>query len=235
MKEGNRWLVVVVFATAMAWVESSVVFYLRTMIDRIDPYQAIPMPLVSGISQAEMIREAATLVMLLAVGWLAGSTGRTRIAYTAIAFGVWDIFYYVFLRLICGWPHSVWNWDLLFLLPLPWWGPVLAPASIAALMVVGGTMTTQFEREDAKVWPSRRAWGASLCGALLALYVFMTDTIRLAPQGGEAVRNVLPTSFNWPFFLVALALMAGPVFELAWQLCQRKMISVQNINEGALE
>ena len=73
------------------------------------------------------MREAATLVMLLAVGMLAGADVAPRLGYTAIAFGVWDIFYYVFLRVIGGWPRSLFDWDILFLLPLPWWGPVLAP------------------------------------------------------------------------------------------------------------
>ena len=75
--------------------------------------------------------------MLAAVGMLAGRTRHARVGYTAIAFGVWDIVYYVFLRLIGGWPRSLLDWDVLFLLPLPWWGPVLAPVFIAMLMIVG--------------------------------------------------------------------------------------------------
>src|SRR5215475_10023470 len=92
------WLTVALYAMAMAWVESAVVYYLRTMIDRIEPYQAYPLPVAGGIGLAEMVREAATLIMLFAVGVLAGRTWRSRIAYSAIAFGIWDIFYYVFLR-----------------------------------------------------------------------------------------------------------------------------------------
>ncbi len=62
-----------------------------------------------------------------------------------VAFGVWDIFYYVFLKVMCDWPRSLFDWDILFLLPLPWWGPVLAPVSIALLMIVWGTLASQFE------------------------------------------------------------------------------------------
>ena len=98
MKNRETWLVVVVFAVAMAWVESAVVFYLRTMIDRIEPYQPNPLPVMGGLGPAELVREAATLVMLLTVGMLAGRTWRSRLGYAAIAFGVWDIFYYVFLK-----------------------------------------------------------------------------------------------------------------------------------------
>jgi hypothetical protein len=97
-----RWLAVVVFAIAMAWVESAVVFYLRSMIDRIEPYQPNPLPVVGGFGPVEAVREAATMVMLFAVGALAGRNWRARLGYSAIAFGVWDIFYYVFLKMICG-------------------------------------------------------------------------------------------------------------------------------------
>ena len=119
MKHAKRWGVVVVYAMAMAWVESSVVFYLRTMIDRIEPYQPNPLPVIGKLGPAELVREAATLVMLLTVGMLAGRNWRSRLGYTAFAFGVRDICYYVFLRKMCGWPHSLLDWDILFLLPLP--------------------------------------------------------------------------------------------------------------------
>ena len=136
----RRWWTVVVFAVAMAWVEAATVYYLRTLTDRIVPYQANPLPIRGVMGQVELVREAATLVMLFTVGMLAGRTWHKRLGYTAIAFGVWDIFYYVFLRLICDWPKSVFDWDILFLLPLPWWGPVLAPVCIALLMIVWGTL-----------------------------------------------------------------------------------------------
>jgi hypothetical protein len=84
----TRWLLVVVFAIGMAWVEAATVYYLRVMVDRLDPYQANPLPMSGILEQVELAREAATLVMLLTIGMLAGRTGRTRLGYTAIAFGV---------------------------------------------------------------------------------------------------------------------------------------------------
>src|SRR5207249_5716507 len=127
----------------MAWAESATVYYLRVMVDRVNPYQSNPLPVSGHVAQVELVREAATLLMLLVVGMLCGRTLRTRLGYTAIAFGVWDIFYYVFLRMMCGWPRSLFDWDILFLLPLPWWGPVLAPVCIALLMIVWGTLVSQ--------------------------------------------------------------------------------------------
>jgi hypothetical protein len=212
----SRWLTVVIFAVAMAWVESAVVLYLRTLMNRIEPYQPVPLPQTAGLSVAEVIREFATLVMLGAVGWLAGSNRRTRLGYFLIGFGVWDIFYYVFLLPLTGWPRSLLDWDILFLIPLPWWGPVLAPMLIAGLMIVFGTLVTQREVGEEKFWPGRRSGLASVTGMALALYVFMADAIRVAPQGEQAWRAMLPSRFNWPLFLLALALMAAPVLRAFW-------------------
>ncbi len=71
----KKWLTVVIYAAAMAWVESAVVYYLRTHIDRIVPYQANPLPIIGGFGPVEMLRELATLIMLFTVGALAGRTG----------------------------------------------------------------------------------------------------------------------------------------------------------------
>jgi hypothetical protein len=191
----------------MAWVEAASVFYIRALVDRIEPYQAIPLPLDPALGNVELWREAATLVMLATLGLLAGRTWRRRVGYAALAFGIWDIFYYVFLRLISGWPRTLLDWDILFLLPLPWWGPVLAPVSIAVVMIVWGTLATQSEEVAAG---SRRAWALGWAGIVLALAVFMADAWRALPNGRQAVMEVLPTTFNWPLFWVALVLMASP-------------------------
>ena len=164
MKQAKTWAVVALYAMAMAWVESAVVYYLRTMIDRLEPYQPNPLPVIGRLGPVELVREAATLLMLLTVGILAGRSWRGRLGYAAIAFGVWDIFYYVFLRIMCGWPHSLMDWDILFLLPLPWWGPVLAPVLISILMIAWGTLTCL--RPAARFsWRSDYlTWGLSVLG-----------------------------------------------------------------------
>jgi len=214
----RRWFTVITYAAAMAWVESAVVYYLRTHIDRLEPYQPDPLPIVGGLGAVEFAREFATLVMLFTVGALAGRTWRARIGYMVVAFGVWDIFYYVFLKLMCGWPHSLLDWDILFLIPLPWWGPVLAPVLIALLMIVWGTLASQFERPGPPSLSNWRVWALNFIGVALALYVFMADALRVSDGGVDALRKLLPTQFNWPLFLVALALMAAPVVKLAVEL-----------------
>jgi hypothetical protein len=213
-----RWSIVVLFAIAMAWVESAVVYYLRTMINRLEPYQPNPLPIVGGIGTAEVVREAATLVMLLTVGILAGRTWRARWGYAALAFGIWDIFYYVFLKVLTNWPRTLLDWDILFLIPLPWWGPVWAPAAIAALMVVWGTLVTHFEDHPGLRLVGWRSTGLCFLGMLLALAIFMVDSFRIVDQGEHALRNMLPSHFHWPWFLVALVLMSMPIIKISCEL-----------------
>lgn len=227
----GRWTLVVVFATAMAYLESATVLYLRTIGHRIDPYQPQPLTTTADFGCAEVIREAATIVMLLTVSWLAGRTLRQRFGYFLIAFGVWDIFYYVFLRFLTGWPRSPFDWDVLFLIPLPWWGPVLAPVCIAFLMVGSGTMLSRWERSSPVCCSPAKAWLSSLVGIALALYVFMADALRVAGQGEAALRALLPTRFNWPLFGLALVLMAAPLLAAGWQiLTERRASAVRPAN-----
>jgi hypothetical protein len=218
MRDIHRWTAVVLYAVAMALVEAAVVTYLRVFLGRVDPYQYQPLDVPDWLLSTEMAREGATMAMLIAVGWLAGDTPRSRLGYFLIAFGVWDMFYYLFLAPLSGWPRSILDWDVLFLIPLPWWGPILAPVSIAALMIVTGTVMSQFEQRAGSLWPKRWAWLLCLAGALVALYIFMADSLEALGRGDEALRNVLPTSFNWPVFTVALVLMAAPMADM----CRRR-------------
>ena len=218
MNDPRRWTAVVVFAIAMALLEAAVVTYLRTFLDRIEPYQPSPLPVPGWLMPIEIAREMATLTMLGAVAWLAGRNWQARFGYFLIAFVTWDIFYYVFLAPMSGWPRSLFDWDILFLIPLPWWGPVLAPASIAALMVIGGTMIAQFDKGKTALWPGPVSWYMSLAGALLALYVFMADALHAPEWSEETLMNILPVAFNWPLFVLALGLMSTPIVNMFWKL-----------------
>jgi len=239
LSERARLAIVIAFAIAMAWVESASVFYIRALVGRIVPYQSDPLPLEAmngALGYVELWREAATLVMIATLGALAGRTWRGRIGYAAITFGIWDIFYYVFLHLISGWPKTLWDWDILFLLPLPWWGPVLAPVCIALLMIVYGTLVTQWQDHIPATRFAGASWAISGVGILLALAVFMADAIRVLPEGLDTVRQVLPTEFNWPVFGAALLLMATPLALTGWQsLASRRKAGGSHLVRSALD
>ena len=183
MNEKWRWLIVVIFAAAMAWVESAVVLYMRMLIDRLELYRQAPLPAGLGLGQTELIREAATLIMLSAVGWLAGHSWRDRLGYALLAFGVWDILYYLFLIPLTGWPQSPMDWDLLFLIPLPWWGPVLAPLTIAGLMILIGSLIIERERPA----PTQFDW---------PLFIFSLGMIA-SPVIAMLRPSRLPTGKRW--------------------------------------
>jgi len=200
----NLWYVGI-FAVAMAYLESAVVVYLRRVynitdltisLSRFDPQ----------ISAIELGRELATLIMLLAVGWAAGKNFQSRFGFTVFAFGLWDIFYYFWLRVFIGWPVSFLNPDLLFLIPLPWWGPVLAPVLIAALMVVGGMRAILLAEKGVRVWFKPVEWVALIGGVFILLYTFMADALSLLPTTVETLAQMKPTTFNWPLYLVGFVL-----------------------------
>lgn len=134
-----RLAVVAVWAVAFALVEATVVFYLRKLFGL--QYGLAFVPRHFHYPRAylgyEQAREAATMVMLLGVGFLAGRTWWQRLAFWLFAFGVWDIFYYVWLYACLRWPASPGTRDLLFLIPREWWAPVWQPvlASFALIVV----------------------------------------------------------------------------------------------------
>jgi len=112
------------------------------------------------------------------------------------------------------------------------WGPVLSPMLIAAMMIVGGTLVALHDEPHRPIWPGRRAWALNLIGVLLALYVFMADTIRALPGGIDATRAVLPTRFDWPLFIVALILMAAPMVDVGRKIHRRNLTKALEPSQG---
>ena len=136
---------VVLFGIAFAWVESAVVVYLREIYYDGDFYFPILIfwedgqYLIDDLMKIELARELATIIMLISIGCIAGRTFLHGFSYFIISFGIWDIFYYIWLWVMIRWPESLMTWDLLFLIPLPWVGPVITPVLIAAAMVAAGS------------------------------------------------------------------------------------------------
>jgi hypothetical protein len=106
-------------------------------------------------------------------------------------------------------------------LPLPWWGPVLAPTLIACLLIAGGTLVALYDSPERPLWPSPFAGLIAVAGAALALYVFMADALRALPNGVDSLMQLRPDRFGWPLFLLAWALLAAPVIELFWRVRTR--------------
>lgn len=146
-RPGPRLAVLLLFATAMGWLEAVVVVYLRALLG-VAHGSAAPAPdeltrrlaSLPWLVATEQGREAATVVMLGAVAWLAAPRLRPRLGAFLVAFGTWDLVYYAALRVLLRWPPSLATPDLLFLLPPgPWWvQPVWVPVAVSAAMVPAG-------------------------------------------------------------------------------------------------
>ena len=207
---GQRFLWVSVYAVAMAYLEAAVVVYLRALL-QIDLTHVS----LGHYFNIEVGREAATIVMLVAVGWVAGRELQDRLAYGAFAFGLWDIWYYIWLAVLVGWPETLFDWDILFLIPLRWWGPVLSPVLVALwLCIVSAFAIVRTERGERVEFTSARLIALAF-GGLLALYVFMADAIGALVRGNVGWDG-RPSAFNWPLFLLAIALMAVPSLQATW-------------------
>ncbi len=189
----------VVYGVAFGWLEAAVVVYLRRIVypgGFAFPLQPIDPPLLA----VEMGREAATLVMLAAVGMLAGRTRWARFGAFCLAFGVWDIVFYLGLKAAVGWPPSLATWDILFLLPWPWVGPVYSPVAAAVLMSVGGALTMRLEARGAALRADRITWLLGGAGSLVLLFTWLRDL-------DAGLRGALPEGYPVGLFLAGWGLL----------------------------
>jgi len=189
------------YAVAMAYLEAAVVVYLQlalgAQVGAIFPLR--PASEAGSLVAIEAGREAATLVMIGAVGLLVGRAWLERLAWSAVVFGVWDIGYYAWLHLFSGWPPSLGTPDLLFLLPVPWVGPIWSPVAVSAVLVGVGLATASALRSGRRLAVARWHWGAGLAGGFLVVLSFTLDAGRLIDGG-------LPGPYAWPVFAVGMLL-----------------------------
>ena len=148
-------IISIIFAIAMGYLEAAVVVYLRELYYpggfHIKEKVNFPFikfgevnelkPFSRKLIYTEIGREAATIIMLIAFAISAGNSLTTYVAYFLLLFGVWDIFYYVFLKIILGWPESLSTTDVFFLIPVPWIGPVWLPVLLSLLLVAFSIIT----------------------------------------------------------------------------------------------
>ena len=129
------------FATAFGWTEASTVVYLRALTPQPPALAAVQLPEVflTSFLPGELVREACTMALLVSASWLAARRRRDFVGAFLLTFGLWDLVYYAALRLLVGWPETLSSPDILFLIPVPWIGPVWAPMTVATVFVAAGT------------------------------------------------------------------------------------------------
>lgn len=127
-----------VFGIAMAHFEGVVVVYLRKVLGLLDSdsnkesVEKFP----KRYLHIEMTREAATIVMLVVIALLTGTTWIEKGVFFLWTFAFWDLFYYLSLYILIKWPPNFTTIDVLFLIPKPWIAPVWFPIGVSSLTIL---------------------------------------------------------------------------------------------------
>lgn len=208
----TRIILILLFGVSFAYVEATVVVYLRELLypeGFTFPLKLMPLNLIT----IELFRELVSIVMLVAVAAVTGKKFWERFGYFITLFGVWDIFYYIWLKVTIDWPSSLLDWDILFLIPIPWIGPVIAPVLVALLMVITGLSITNLFIRGYTFRPTVLAWVLSVVGTAALLFSFMGDT-------GATLHQQMPQPYMYGFLIVGLLL-----YLIAYLVSYRKTIT----------
>jgi hypothetical protein len=227
MKPFYKTMWVLCFAVAMGFLETSVVVFLRALYYP-EGFQFPLKMMAQNLVVTELYREAATLVMIISVSVLASKYRLHRFAWFLAVFGIWDIMYYVFLKMLLGWPESLLTTDILFLLPGMWTGPVIAPVINSLTMILMAVVILN-SRKGSR--PTLRltggTWALLIIGSLLVLTAYMEDFTCFVleyqhslPAGGEGTGRKLielssrfvPRSFDWLLFGMGVCLHVGAIY-----------------------
>jgi len=216
----------------MGFLEAIVVVYLRALYypRGFDfPMAAMPRP----IYVAELVRELCTIVMLLSVAFLVGRSRLQRFAVFLFSFVVWDVAYYAGLKAFLDWPASLQTWDVLFLIPVPWFGPVLSPLLYCTAMLAVAWAAVRLD--DAGRTLTRGVLLLLGLSTALVLAAFMADAYGIVAGAARTVPDAalrearitqdflawVPRAFRWDIFLPGLA--AG--YAAAWRMARQARAS----------
>jgi len=223
-----------VFCIAMGFLESIVVVYLRQIYYPMG--FEFPLKLFSPeMVLIEWIREIATIIMLVTIGILADKDNLRRFLYFLFSFAIWDLFYYVGLKLFLNWPSSLLTWDVLFLIPLPWISPVLAPV-ICSLTMIFFAVSMMYKADNSyKLVIRRNDWGLLILGSLIIFASFIQDYFILNLNNGlllklrgfpenkefmQIISSYKPITYNWYLFILGEIIILWAIIRL---IKQRKL------------
>jgi len=187
------------FSVSMAYLESAVVVYLREIyypkgfsfpLQEITPFILI----------IEIGREIATIIMLFAVSYFMSKNKRKLFAFFSFNFGMWDIWYYIWLKLLLDWPQSLLTWDVLFLIPVPWIAPVLAPILVSVSLIIASLIILKLENKFEFTFLD---WLIEISAGIIIIisFLFQLSIIQL---------NMAPSNYPWWLFSIGL------IFGFVW-------------------
>lgn len=215
LKRNIFWLIV--FSIAMGFLETAVVVYLRELYYP-NGFSFPLMIMDARVAIVELLREAATVVMLVGIGMLTGQSFNQRFAFFLSSFAIWDIFYYVFLWILLGWPESVLTWDILFLIPVPWIGPVLAPCLISITMLILAAVLVYRDSSSQNNKLKLLEWSFLLAGSFVVIASWTWDYLAFN-QGKDsaiAISTYVPMAYNWYVFAAGEGILLTGIF-LFWR------------------
>ena len=221
----NTIITLTFFAIAMAFLETVVVVYLRKLYYP-EGFE-FPLKMIElSVGKIEFFRELATMIMILTVALLTGKTKNQKFAAFIFIFAVWDIFYYVFLYVTLAWPESLMTWDILFLIPSIWVGPVIAPVINSLMMIILAGGILYAEKVGLKKILLKRDWWLLIVGSIVVIIAYVEDFVNflLNDYAFSELLNVIysekviekslsyiPDDFAWFVFIVGISLHAFAV------------------------
>lgn len=235
-------ILLVVFGIAMGMLETIVVVYLR-MLYYPEGFD-FPLKLInSKVYGIELLRELATLVMLGSISYLAGKKLYVRLAYFLLTFATWDIFYYIWLKALLNWPATLLDWDILFLFPITWVGPVLAPIICSLVMLIISGLILSLENKGISVNFIINEWLIILLGSIVIFYTFIKDYSALIFTGGfpnqffrlstnaqfqQMVMQYVPYDYPWIWFGFGIIVILSAIYLWLRRYIQIKSNSARN-------
>ncbi|MDE3181699.1 MAG: hypothetical protein KGM47_18795, partial [Acidobacteriota bacterium] len=215
-------IALLLFGVSFGFIEAAVVVYLRqltqpeqaetelgrssqALFPTLTMRQVQASPNLWRILKIELAREAATLIMLAAIAIAIGRSFTGSAGAFVAAFGVWDLSFYGFLKVFIHWPASLLTWDLLFLVPAPWSGPVLAPVIVSISMIFAGFFVLWSESRGKPLAPARLHWLGALIGGLIIILSFVWNYSTVLAGG-------VPRDFPWMIFGAGELLAMGTFF-----------------------
>jgi hypothetical protein len=222
----NNYIPLIIFAVSMGFLEAIVVVYIREIYypdGFLFPLQELP----PRIILIEWVREISTLLMLGSVAWISGKIFLKRFSVFLFLFGIWDITYYAGLKVFLNWPESLLTWDILFLIPVTWVSPMLAPVICSLLMIIAALIFDIHLFNNRLKKLAVKELVLLLSGAATILYTFIVDFSMMIIKGDfihkfftlaedreflDILTKWEPGEYNWGIFTVGALLICAALF-----------------------
>jgi len=187
----------ILFAS-LAYIESAIVVYLR----EIYYPHGFHFPIIiiqNHIAIIEIGREAITIIILWFSTMLAAEKFKERFALFLFNFGIWDIFYYIWLKVFINWPLEWLEWDVLFLIPLPWVSPWFAPVIVSIGFIISAFLVLKYPEKFAERIFNKTEWTLEIISAGLILWSFLWQSMHVLNEG-------IPQYYPWWLFILGMVL-----------------------------